>query len=322
MKTLASLSLDLDNQWSYMKIHGDPGWEKYPSYFDVFLPHVLDLLDRWSLKITFFIVGLDAAMDKNREYLKEITNRGHEVGNHSYNHESWLHKYSTCELKKEVLNADRQISRITGMQPVGFRGPGFSWSKNLLEVLAECNYRFDASVLPTYIGPLARRYYFWKSDLNPDEKKERNELFGSTKNGFQPVKPYTWQLCSGQKITEIPVTTIPIVKTPFHLSYLLYLSRFSTFLMRFYLSMAIYLCKATGISPSYLLHPLDLIGGDMLKSLSFFPGMDLSSNNKIRVFNLVIGDLSRHFKLTSMSIHADYILKNENLKTVRVTRAV
>ena len=27
----ASLSLDLDNQWSYMKTHGDDGWESYPS---------------------------------------------------------------------------------------------------------------------------------------------------------------------------------------------------------------------------------------------------------------------------------------------------
>ena len=31
-KPLASLSLDLDNQWSYMKTHGDPGWESLPSY--------------------------------------------------------------------------------------------------------------------------------------------------------------------------------------------------------------------------------------------------------------------------------------------------
>jgi peptidoglycan-N-acetylglucosamine deacetylase len=25
-KPIASLSLDLDNKWSYMKTHGDPGW--------------------------------------------------------------------------------------------------------------------------------------------------------------------------------------------------------------------------------------------------------------------------------------------------------
>ena len=41
---LANLSIDLDNQWSYMKIHGDEGWEKYPSYFDILIPIVLKLI--------------------------------------------------------------------------------------------------------------------------------------------------------------------------------------------------------------------------------------------------------------------------------------
>lgn len=29
----ASLSLDLDNLWSYLKIHGDPGWDSFLSFF-------------------------------------------------------------------------------------------------------------------------------------------------------------------------------------------------------------------------------------------------------------------------------------------------
>ena len=41
---LATLSLDLDNQWSYMKTHGDAGWETFPSYLDVAVPRILDLL--------------------------------------------------------------------------------------------------------------------------------------------------------------------------------------------------------------------------------------------------------------------------------------
>ncbi len=37
-KPLCSLSLDLDNQWSYMKTHGDAGWESFPSYLDLVVP--------------------------------------------------------------------------------------------------------------------------------------------------------------------------------------------------------------------------------------------------------------------------------------------
>ena len=40
-KPPASLSLDLDNQWSYMKTHGDPAWESLPSYLDVVVPRAL-----------------------------------------------------------------------------------------------------------------------------------------------------------------------------------------------------------------------------------------------------------------------------------------
>ncbi len=68
-KPLASLSLDADNQWSYMKIHGDDGWDAYPSYLDVLAPRALDVLAAHDLKITFFIVGQDAALPENRDAL-------------------------------------------------------------------------------------------------------------------------------------------------------------------------------------------------------------------------------------------------------------
>jgi peptidoglycan-N-acetylglucosamine deacetylase len=71
-KSIASLSLDLDNQWAYMKIHGDDGWETFPSYFDVLVPRVLDVLRDADLKITFFIVGQDAALEKNHAALRQI----------------------------------------------------------------------------------------------------------------------------------------------------------------------------------------------------------------------------------------------------------
>src|SRR5215510_2523754 len=93
-KPLASLSLDLDNQWSYMKIHGDAGWESFPSYLDIVTPRVLDFLRERDLTISVFIVGQDAALEKNRDSLAAIVAAGHEVGNHSFLHEPWLHLYA------------------------------------------------------------------------------------------------------------------------------------------------------------------------------------------------------------------------------------
>ena len=42
---LAIVSLDLDNQWSYMKTHGDAGWESFPSYLDLVVPSYSAFLD-------------------------------------------------------------------------------------------------------------------------------------------------------------------------------------------------------------------------------------------------------------------------------------
>jgi peptidoglycan/xylan/chitin deacetylase (PgdA/CDA1 family) len=93
-KPLASLSLDLDNQWSYMKTHGDAGWETYPSYFDVFVPHVLGVLRELGLEITVFVVGQDAALERNHAMLRAIADAGHELGNHSFHHEQWIQTFS------------------------------------------------------------------------------------------------------------------------------------------------------------------------------------------------------------------------------------
>jgi peptidoglycan-N-acetylglucosamine deacetylase len=311
-KPLAAISLDLDNQWSYMKIHGDDGWEKYPSYFNIFIPHVLDILEELDLKITFFIVGKDAESEDNRKYLKMITERGHEVGNHSFNHESWLQSYSFAEIEKEIISAEEAIEKATSQKPLGFRGPGFSWSWDMLKVLKNRGYLYDASSFPTFLGPLARKYYFIKSNLSADEKKARKELFGKFREGFRKLKPYFFNIGNGQKILEIPVTTMPIFKLPFHLSYLIYLSNISMGLMVLYLNIAIYLCKLMKIPISYLLHPLDIIGGDMIKDLAFFPGMNINSETKILVFKKVIRILKKHYNLINMNYFILTILNSQN----------
>lgn len=313
-KPFCSLSLDLDNQWSYMKIHGDSGWEKFPSYFDIFIPHVLEILKDLNLKITFFVVGQDAALPKNSAYLKAIVENGHEVGNHSFHHESWLHLYSRNKIEQEIIMAEDYIFEVTGRKPIGFRGPGFSWSNDLLSVLSEHGYQYDASTLPTYLGPIARWYYFSKSNFSNAEKQERGELFGKFQNGMEPIKPFYWHVNGNGKLLEIPVTTMPILKIPFHLSYLMYLSQFSSGLMHSYLNTVILLCRLTRTEPSFLLHPLDLIGGDKVPELAFFPGMQIDSQKKVDLFYRIIKKLGQNFNLVSMNCYAKTLLSRDHIK--------
>ena len=308
-KPLASLSLDLDNQWSYMKTHGDKDWETYPSYYEIFIPYILDLLRELDIKITFFIVGRDAAEEKNKPFLKSISEEGHDIGNHSFQHEVWINQYSRDQLVAELENAENAIYEATGKKPRGFRGPGFSWNEELIEVLYDRQYLYDSSTLPTFIGPFARMYYFWRSDFSKNERKKRTSLFGSFSEGFRRLKPYLYKLKSGKRILEIPITTVPIFRIPFHMSYLIYISLFSISLMKVYLYFAIFMCKITRTPISFLLHPLDIIGGDKIKELNFFPGMKIDSSKKVLIFKEVIRILMKYFNLVDMDVYISTILK-------------
>ena len=317
-KLPASISLDLDDKWSYMKVHGDDGWQKFPSYLDIVLPITLDILDKLDIKITFFIVGQDAALERNHKILRSIVERGHEVANHSFHHESWLKTYSKEKITNEIVIAEEAILKATGKHTNMFRGPGFSWSNDLLEVLEERNYIFDASILPTYISPLMRRYYFWKSKLSKEEKKNRRELFGSFKEGFYPLKPFKWELDSRKKLLEIPVSTMPVFKVPFHQSYLIYICNVSTSLMKVYLRFSIFMCKLTKTPPSYLLHPLDVIGSDHAPELKFFPGMNVQSEKKIKIFEDAMRMLKKNFELLPMGEFAKRFA--EERKVIRLNK--
>ncbi len=303
-KSLASLSLDLDDKWTYMKIHGDAGWETLPSYLDLVVPRILDFLDENDLTITFMVVGQDAALERNRSVLRSIAAAGHEIGNHSFKHESWMHLYAENEIESDLIQAELAIEQATGRRPVGFRGPGFSISYNIMQVLARRGYIYDASTFPTYLGPLARAYYFMTTNLTPEEKAKRRELFGKFKDGLRTNAAYRWRY-NGDELIEIPVTTFPVFKVPIHISYVLYLSRFSRKLALFYFNTALEACRVSGLEPSILLHPLDFLGADdNIPELAFFPAMSMKRAPKMSVVSAALNILRGKFNVVTMEQHA------------------
>ncbi len=299
-----------------MKTHGDQGWESFPSYLDVLVPRVLSFLKDCRLTITFFVVGQDAALEKNRDALGQIAAHGHEIGNHSFHHEPWLHLYTEAETESELRNAEEHIERATGQKPEGFRGPGYSFSPTTLRVLERLGYRYDASTLPTYLGPLARAYYFMSTKLNAEERRQRKDLFGKLSEGFRSIKPYRWQLATGTLI-ELPVTTMPILKVPMHFSYVLYLSGFSSSLALRYFQTGLDLCRLTNTQPSLLLHPLDFLGSDDMKDLNFFPGMNIPSEKKLDALSEMLHLLSNRFTVWTLRQHAQEVARTPNLPLVK-----
>lgn len=323
-KPIASLSLDLDNKWSYLKTHGDRGWESYPSYLEVVVPRILEVLNELGLKVTVFVVGQDAALDVNQRALASIAAAGHEIGNHSFHHEPWLHRYSDAEIEEEIANAEEAIQEATGVRPIGFRGPGYSLSPAVLAILASRGYRYDASTLPTLLGPLARAYYFVNARLSEEQRAERQRLFGTWRDGLRPIRPYWWQIdgeegeasSQSKRILEIPITTLPVLRSPFHFSYLLFLRQLSKAAAWAYWHLAIRICELSGINPSLLLHPLDFLGGDEEPELAFFPAMRMRGTEKRAFVRNVLVDFARRFQVVPLGKQAELLAGQMNLPIV------
>ncbi len=319
MKPRASLSLDLDNEWAYLKTHGDPNWDVFPSYLETVVPRFLRVLDDLQQRITVFVVGQDAALAKNHGALRSIVSGGHEIGNHSFHHEPWLQHYTTEQIENEIASATDAIHEATGVRPIGFRGPGFTLSRPTLVALANRGYSYDCSTFPTYIGPLARAYYFMSSNLTAAERKQRKALFGGVREGMRPLRQYAWDLGDGaaHPIIEIPVTTFPLVKIPIHFSYMLYIATVAPPLAIPYFTSALLACRALGISPSLLLHPLDFLDGTDVGSLAFFPAMALSKERKLALISQALRIYRELFEVVAVGDHALAVADDPKLRAMQ-----
>lgn len=315
LQSYASLSIDLDNEWVYLQSRGDQRWRTYPSYLALVVPRMLSLLQKRGLTITFFVVGKDAEFSFNHESLASISTAGHEIGNHSLQHDLGLHRYSEEQFYGELVAAEQRLQAVTGQRPRGFRGPGFSYSDVTLRVLARRGYLYHASTLPTFFGPIARIYHLWKSCLTRAERRHLGQLFGGWSEGLQPLRPYRWSLDQGS-LLEIPVTTCPIVRFPIHLTYVMYLAELSPRLAGAYFKSALSLCRRFQIEPSILVHPIEFVTGRDIPSLIAFPGMRIGAHDKQAVLEGCLDYLQDNWSVVSLERHAMAVAQRKDLRTI------
>jgi peptidoglycan-N-acetylglucosamine deacetylase len=85
-------------------------------------PALLEVLDRHSVKVTFFVKGELAR--QRPELIREIVRRGHSVGNHSQTHPSasfWC--LPPAAIRREIHECNRVLAEVTGSSPRFFRAP-------------------------------------------------------------------------------------------------------------------------------------------------------------------------------------------------------
>jgi peptidoglycan/xylan/chitin deacetylase (PgdA/CDA1 family) len=85
-----------------------------------YTPQILDVLDRYGIRATFFIVGQNASAYP--ELLLREQQACHEIANHTYSHLK-LKSKGEAALFEELSRTDALIERITGARPRLFRPP-------------------------------------------------------------------------------------------------------------------------------------------------------------------------------------------------------
>lgn len=104
---------------------------------DQYTNGILDILDKYNVKTTFFLVGF--WVDKYPDMVKKIHERGHDVENHSSTHPH-MSKLSAEQITQELNITGDKIEKITGRKPILFRPPFGDYNNRLIETAKENGY--------------------------------------------------------------------------------------------------------------------------------------------------------------------------------------
>jgi len=125
-----------------------------------------EMLDKYNIKITVFVLG--ELVSKHAELIRSISQKGHEIAIHGWNHDL-LYKKDTSQFLSEISRAKEVLEGLTGKSVIGYRAPCFSMSNKKLELLRNIGIKYDSSYIkfsdhPLY-GELNLQSYEKISDL-------------------------------------------------------------------------------------------------------------------------------------------------------------
>jgi peptidoglycan/xylan/chitin deacetylase (PgdA/CDA1 family) len=128
------------------------------------LGRILELLDEYGIRATFFVPGYTA--DSFPEHVRRICAAGHEIGNHGYLHEPPAQAGGDAEVERGILRKGSEaLHRATGVTPVGYRSPSWDLSEHSVRLLREEGFLYDSSLMADDFRPYLCRE---GDQLNPE----------------------------------------------------------------------------------------------------------------------------------------------------------
>ena len=136
-------------------------------------PWVLDVLDHYGIKATFFCVGDNVR--KHPATFQQVVERGHSVGNHTMHHYDMSKLSDKAAFSKELTDLENLYRDTVGAEmPKYYRPPQGIYSEENLKMAQELGYK-------TVFWSLA--YVDWKNDSQPTKEEAFQKLLPRTHNG-------------------------------------------------------------------------------------------------------------------------------------------
>lgn len=131
---------------------------------------VLDVLNKYDVKATFFIAGKHA--NWYSKPLIRASKEGHEIGNHTFNHPD-ISNLTNAQIEDEIMKCEETLIKLTGKKPTLFRPPFGSYKKEELSKIAQ-NHGYKIILWNTVDA---------RDWQNPPASKIANVIINKAKNG-------------------------------------------------------------------------------------------------------------------------------------------
>lgn len=193
---MLAITVDIEDWYHLPAVTGSP-FSKFKSVDDFFeewkgrydylttpTNRVLDMLDEYKIKATFFIVA-----DITRHYpglVEEVAKRGHEIACHGLHHACKINPgtkkslITPQEFEERTSQAKQMLEKASGQEVIGYRAPSAYIAGWMLDSLEKLGFKYDSSVSVNSFynksdSPLkgvdTRPYYPKRGSLEPGEKR-------------------------------------------------------------------------------------------------------------------------------------------------------
>jgi peptidoglycan/xylan/chitin deacetylase (PgdA/CDA1 family) len=142
---MLTFDLDAETMWTsrdpknaerpIVMSQGRYGWK-------IGMGRILDLLDRYGIKATFFVPGL--VIQQRQALIEETMRRGHEIAHHSWSH-AWIVTLTPEQEREEMEKGFEIIKRVTGRAPRGWRSPAAEFSAITLKLIQEYGFSYSSN---------------------------------------------------------------------------------------------------------------------------------------------------------------------------------